>query len=254
MLKGLVTGLLLLLLVPGVSAAVEVELSGVIAALETPFKEQTKKSERIADFSADFFQESHIASIDRTQHGQGVVQFKFETAAVQKSPQAKFRWQYQEPNVQEIISDGQMMWVYLPENRQVIESDISQIDAQQGENPVTFLSGLGNLSRDFSISWGVPRIVATGGYLLQLEPRKKSQFIQKIEIVVSEKAVNTWLKKNKTGEIFPILSTLVTDPNGNRTAIKFREVRVNQKLSDKLFTFDRPEGVEVVDPAEQMSF
>ncbi len=254
MLKGLATGLLLLLFVPGVSGAAEVELNDVITALETPFKAQTKKSEQIADFSADFSQESHIASIDRTQYGQGVVQFKFETAAVQKSPQAKFRWEYQEPSVQEIISDGQTMWVYLPENRQVIESDISQIDAQQGENPVTFLSGLGNLSRDFSINWGDPRIVEAEGYLLQLEPRKASQFIQKIEIVVSEAAVNAWLKKNKTGEIFPILSTLVTDPNGNKTAIKFRDIQVNQKLSDKLFTFDRPEGVEVVDPAEQMSF
>jgi len=254
MLKGLVTGLLLLLFIPGISGAAEVELSDVITALETPFKAQTKKSEQIADFSADFSQESHIASIDRTQHGQGIVQFKFKVAAAEKSSQAKFRWQYQEPSIQEIISDGQMMWVYLPENRQVIESDISQIDAQQEENPVTFLSGLGNLSQDFSISWGFSRLIESEGYLLQLEPRKESRFIQKIEIVVSEEAVNKWLKKNKTGEIFPILSTLVTDPNGNRTTIKFRNVRVNQKLSDKLFIFDRPEGVEVVDPAEQMSF
>jgi len=254
MLKGLIVSLFLLLFIPGLSVAAEIELRDVIDALETPFKAETKSSEQIKDFSATFFQESHIASIDRTQHGQGVVQFKFTAASAQKSSLAKFRWEYHKPTVQEIISDGQTMWVYLPENRQVIESDISQIDAQQGENPVTFLSGLGNLSQDFFINWGSPRIVESGDYLLQLEPRKGSQFIQKIEVTVSKESVNNWQKKDKTGGIFPIISTLVTDPNGNLTAIEFREVEVNRKLADNLFKFERPEGVELVDPAEQMSF
>lgn len=254
MLKGLFTCLVLILSASGMSAAAEIELSDVINALETPFKSQTKNSERIHDFRADFFQESHIASIDRTQHGQGTVSFKFITSATDESSLAKFRWEYREPSVQEIISDGQTMWVYLPENRQVIESDIRQINAQQGENPVTFLSGLGNLSRDFSINWGSPRMVETGGYLLLLEPRKESQFIQQIELIVSEEAISSWLTQHKTGEIFPILATLITDPSGNRTSIEFRDVQVNQKLADPLFSFERPEGVELVDPAAQMNF
>jgi len=254
MFKGLLTGLLLLLCFPLVAEATDVELSDVINALETPFKVETKNSEQIKDFSANFFQESHIASIDRTQHGQGTVQFKFVTAVAQKSPRAKFRWEYHKPTVQEIISDSQTMWVYLPENHQVIESNIGKTDTQKGQNPVTFLSGLGNLSQNFLISWGEPRVVESGGYLLRLEPRVPSQFIQKIEIVVSRQAIKNWLKKHKTGEIFPIISTLVTDPNGNLTAIEFRDVQVNRKLADKLFSFERPDGVELVDPGEQLSF
>ena len=254
MLKGLLAGLLLVLLIPILSGAKEIELNEVVTALETPFKKQTKSAERIHDFHADFLQESHIASISRTQRGQGTVSFKFLTSPGDEAPLAKFRWEYREPSVQEIISDGETMWVYLPENRQVIESDIGQINAEQGENPVTFLSGLGNLSQDFLINWGSSRTVASGGYLLQLEPRKESQFIQKIEIVVSDSAVNNWLKQQKTGDIFPILETLVTDPNGNRTAIEFRDVKVNQNLADQLFSFERPDGVELVDPGEQMGF
>ncbi len=254
MLKGLIVGLFLLLFIPGSSVAAEIELNEVIDALETPFKNQTKSSERIHDFRAEFFQESHIASIDRTQHGQGTVSFKFVTSATDERSLAKFRWEYREPSIQEIISDGQTMWVYLPENRQVIESDMGQINAKQGENPVTFLSGLGNLSRDFSINWGSPRVVEAGGYRLQLEPRKESQFIQQIELIVSEEAIRSWLKQHKTGDVFPILATLITDPNGNRTAIEFRDVQVNQKLADQLFSFERPEGVELVDPGGQMGF
>lgn len=254
MLKGLVTGLLLLLFIPGLSAAAEVALSDVISALEIPFQGQTKKSEQIQDFSAEFFQKSHIASIDRTQSGQGMVRFKFISSDALNSPLAKFRWEYRQPSVQEIISDGQKLWVYLPENRQVIESDISQVNDQQGENPVTFLSGLGNLSQNFLITWGSPQTVETGGYLLQLEPRKESQLIQQIEVVVSEAAVNNWLKQHRSGGIFPILSTLVTDPSGNRTAIEFRDVRVNQNLADQIFSFEPPEGVELVDPGGQPGF
>lgn len=254
MLKRLCTGLILLLSISGMSSAAEIKLDDVVAALETPFKSQTKGSEQIHDFSAKFYQESLIASIGRTQQGEGTVQFKFEAAAAQETPLTKFFWEYSKPSVQEIISDGLTMWVYLPENRQVIESDISQITAQQGENPVTFLSGLGNLSRDFSIHWGAPPQVETGDYRLSLKPLKDSQLIQQIEVVVSEKAINSWLKKHKTGDIFPLLSTLVTDANGNRTAIEFQEVQVNQKLKDQLFYFERPEGVELIDPAKQMAF
>lgn len=153
MLKMLVTFSLLLLSVPGIATADEVKLSDVVAALETPFKAETTRSEQISDFSANFFQESLIASIGRTQRGEGTVRFKFDAEG--DTSVAKFFWEYRKPSVQDIISDGLTMWVYMPENRQVIESDLSQINAQQGENPVTFLSGLGNLSRDFP-STGVP--------------------------------------------------------------------------------------------------
>ncbi len=254
MLKKLLIYLLLVLSIPCLSSADEITLDDIVAALETPFKAQTKPSEQIHDFSAKFVQESLVASIGRTQKGEGTVRFKFDAATGQEKPTVKFFWEYSKPSVQEVISDGLTMWVYIPENRQVIESDISQINAQQGENPVTFLSGLGNLSRDFSIAWGTPQKTESGNYRLLLKPLKESRLIQQIEIVVNEEAVNSWLNKHKTGEIFPLLATLVTDASGNRTTIEFREVQVNRKLSDQLFSFERPEGVELIDPAKQMNF
>ncbi|MEA3362577.1 MAG: outer membrane lipoprotein carrier protein LolA, partial [Thermodesulfobacteriota bacterium] len=216
MLKGLFTCLVLLLFIPGIAATAEIELNDVITALETPFKSQTESSERIQDFTANFLQESHIASIDRTQQGEGMVSFKFLASLEGESSTAKFRWEYRKPSVQEIISDGQIMWVYIPENRQVIESDISQLNAQQGQNPVTFLSGLGNLSRDFVINWSAEKTDQAGDYFLQLKPRENSQFIQQIEVVVNHEAVNSWQIQQKTGQIFPIRATHITDPSGNR--------------------------------------
>ncbi|MCF6267552.1 MAG: outer membrane lipoprotein carrier protein LolA [Desulfuromusa sp.] len=250
----LIVALLALFCIPSLSGATEVQLSDVVKALETPFKAQTKPLDRIQDFTAEFLQESHIASIDRTQYGEGIVRFKFLASLEGQPSMAKFRWEYRKPSIQEIISDGQIMWVYIPENRQVIESDISQVSGQQGQNPVTFLSGLGNLSRDFVINWSPAKTDQAGDYLLQLKPRENSQFIQQIEVVVSHKAVNNWLIKQKTGQIFPISATQIIDPNGNRTTIKFHDVQVNQNLADKLFSFTRPEGVELVNPGDQLSF
>lgn len=242
--------LVLIGLLPGISFAATVGLSDVIKTLETPFKETPVKGTGIYDFQAEFFQESYLADIDRAQRGRGEVSFKFQQPKTENAPLAMFRWEYREPTIQEIISDGRTMWVYQPENRQVIESDISHFDQQRSDNPVTFLSGLGNLSRDFYVRWGTPDTDSEGNHILQLQPRRSSQLIQTLEIVVDRKAVHDYVENNRTGTYFPILATIVTDPNGNRTSIKFNSIKVNQKLSKGSFHFDRPDGVEVLRPED----
>ncbi len=230
-------------------------LGDVISALETPFQTKTDEKLRIYDYSADFFQESKIASLDRLQRASGEVEVAFDYQRTDTVPRVKFRWQYDQPTNQEIVSDGRTMWVYLPGNRQVIESDVSQIDRQQGENPVTFLSGLGNLSRDFHIRWASPNTDREGNYILELQPRRISQLIHTLQIVVDRDAVRDYAENDRTGDIFPILATTVKDPNENLTTIEFQDIRVNRNISERFFHFNRPAGVEVVRPSgEQMGF
>lgn len=250
--KRLILLLIILCGLTGTASAVEDKaLQDVLLSLEAPFRvAQQVQGERIDDFQAQFIQKSHIASIDRTQHGEGTVLFRFIRDR-EAGGAAMFRWEYREPTVQEIVSDGRTMWFYLPENRQVIESDISDLSKQQGENPVTFLSGLGNLSRDFTVGWADPVEDADGNPVLALQPRKKSQYIDRLEVVVAKTAVADYTERGRIGKVFPIVSTAVVDPNGNRTAILFREVQTNRKPSDEQFRFQRPEGVEVVTPSAQ---
>lgn len=244
---------LLLLMVPVFAAASEVSLDDVIQTLEVPFQQQTQETAKIKDFQAEFSQESHISSINRVQRGEGSVRFRFVYEAADHAPVAKFRWDYRQPNRQEIISDGHLMWVYLPDNKQVIQSDIRQINDQQGENPVTFLSGLGNLSRDFMVDWDLAPTDQEGNFLLMLKPRKESPLIQQMKVVVNKDAVFDWQKQHITGEKFPISATVVTDQQGNQTAIMFHKIKVNQNLDNHLFTFNKPDDVEIVTP-EQMTF
>ena len=247
--------LLLFCFLPGYTFAA-VGISDVINTLEIPFKSTATKDRGTAtsgvyDFQADFFQESHLASIDRVQRGRGEVSFKFQRVRIAEVPLAMFRWEYREPTIQEIVSDGRTLWVYQPENRQVIESELTQVGGRQSDNPVTFLSGLGNLSRDFNIRWANPNSDRDGNYILELQPRRISQLIQTLQIVVDRDAVRDFVEQSRTGKYFPILATMVTDPNGNRTTIEFHDIRVNRNISERFFHFNRPAGVEVVRPSQE---
>jgi outer membrane lipoprotein carrier protein len=169
-------------------------LGDVISALETPFQTKTDKKLRIYDYSADFFQESKIASLDRLQRASGEVEVAFDYQRTDTVPRVKFRWQYEQPTTQEIVSDAKTLWVYLPENNQVIQSNIEMVNRSRQNDPMTFLTGLGNLSRDFSIHWAVPNFDVEGNHVLELTPKRISSLINRMIIVVDRYAVEAYLK------------------------------------------------------------
>lgn len=239
--------LILLLLLPWSAQAVGI--NDVIQTLEAPFRTNAPFAEAITDFQADFFQESHIAVLDKVQRGEGTVAVKFVQGVSGRVPQVMFRWEYRMPNEQQIVSDGRMMWVYLPENRQVIESDISAVSRARSGDPLTFLSGLGNLSRDFTITWAMPNQDAVGNYILNLQPRRTTSLFRQMLIVVDRDAVAARMRNQPNPRILPILSTTTVDPNDNRTIIEFSNPRTNLNLAEMVFRFNMPPGVEVVRPS-----
>lgn len=248
---------LLLLLAPfcGAAGAVNIGLKDVILSLERPFQAATPAAESIRDFQGEFFQESRIASLDQMQRGSGDVSVLFDRRQARQVPLTMFRWEYRQPTTQEIVSDGRTMYVYLPENGQVIQSDIEFSSRSGADDPMTFLTGLGNLSRDFQISWGTPNRDVDGNYVLKLRPRRVSTLIRQMLVVVDRRAINDFVRNGKTGKFFPILSTSVTDPNDNTTTIEFSRLQVNRGLSSTRFHFILPAGVEVVRPTgREMGF
>lgn len=238
----------LVLFAGSVSAGVDEELTSVVAALETPFRASTPKAQQIRDFAADFVQLSTVVAIDRVQRGEGKVWFKFPPEARANSTMPMFRWDYHLPNEQQILSDGTTLWVYLPENRQVIVSEVGQVEAEYGDNPAAFFTGLGDLAQNFDIAWGDHRKDETGNYLLLLTPRSPSQFFTQIEVVVNQHAVLVHQQGGQS-QVFPLVATQVTDPQGNLTRITFVDVRWNLDPADREFTFEVPAGVEKILPA-----
>jgi outer membrane lipoprotein carrier protein len=250
---------LALCLATAVAPARAAGLDDVIRALETPFQSATAKEYRINDYTADFFQESKIASLDRLQQANGRVSVAFNYQGEKTVPEVKFNWQYEQPTTQEIVSDGKTLWVYLPDNNQVILSDVTMVNQSRQNDPMTFLTGLGNLTRDFHIDWAKPQNDSDGNYVLSLQPQQPSSIISRLVIVIFRSSVEAYLKhsmdNSTTGPWFPIRSTTVYDPNGNSTVIEFSNLRINTGIHESTFKFILPAGVQVVRPTgKEMGF
>lgn len=169
---------------------ITVGLRDVIATVETAFKADRTGQLPISDFTADFFQRTQLAREGRELRGDGQILVKLATA---NSP-LMYRFEYFRPYQQEIVSDGTTLWIYHPENREVIQSDVSFLYNRPGFNPdrdraVNFLQGIGRISKDFQINFAAGMNDAAGNYILELNPRHAMLSIRRILLVVNRDSV-----------------------------------------------------------------
>lgn len=214
-------------------ARAEAQLKEVIATVEQSYNSLT-------DLQASFSQSTYLASVKREQKGTG-------TVSIKKKPKgaAMFRFDYTKPR-QLIVSDGTKVWYYLPENNQVMVSDLKRLfEGGQGVT-LNYLTGIGRISRDFTITPLKGGRDAKGNYLLELIPKTPSQNLAKLELTVAAKDVAAYLKKGTIRNTFPILTSVIYDQLGTKTTIDFSKVRVNRGLPASLFQFKIPAGMEVL--------
>jgi outer membrane lipoprotein carrier protein len=216
-----------------VSPAWGADLKEVIASLEQGYN-------LLTDVQADFTQRTVIASIKREELGRGVLFIK-KTAG----SSSMFRFDYSKPR-QHIISDGKTAWYYLPDNKQVMVSDIAALFAGGNGIALNYLTGMGHLSRDFSISFAGDGRDKKGNYVLDLVPREPSQAIAKLRLTVAASVVEQFQANGKSKPVFPVVSSVVDDNFGNRTFIELSGVKVNQGIANSRFRFKIPKGVEVI--------
>ncbi|MGM0416939.1 MAG: LolA family protein, partial [Thermodesulfobacteriota bacterium] len=212
---------LLAISAPG-HTATEADQATLQELLQAPFQPEAPTEQRISDFSATFAQEAHIASLNRTKQGHGKVTVRFNADKA-----ASFRWDYLEPEVQHIISNGIKLWVYLPESNRVMISDVAE-HLKSGDDPLLFLRSLDNLERHFELSIPEPARSETGAYLLTLTPKEESAYVNTLTLHIPEEVV-----EGETSKRFPLGGVTILDPNGNTTALKFREVEVNTRPEAK---------------------
>lgn len=196
----------------------------------------------IHNVQADFYQKAHIASLDRTQTGRGTMSMMFSHNE-DNSFTTMFHWSYEVPNQQQVICDGKNLWVYIPDNNQVMLSTVND-KSYYSEDPLLFLRNLGQLTKYFSVAWGESAGDA-GDYQLVLTPLESSVYIHRLVLRVPR-----WLATAPQRQGFPLTSATVIDPGGNRTQLEFRNVRINRKLERSQFTFNVPDGVDIVHPSD----
>lgn len=210
-------------------------LKEVVASLEKGYA-------GLQDVQADFSQKTTISAVNREQKGSGEVLLKRPASAT-----AMFRFNYSKPK-QQIISNGKQVWFYTPENRQVMVNSVAAMFAGGNSIALSYLTGLGHVSRDFEVAFAAEPQDKNGNYQLDLTPKKPSPVLARLQLTVSAEAVEQMRTSGEVKNVFPIVSSIVHDAGGNRTRIDYSRARVNRGIADGKFNFKVPEGVEVIKP------
>ena len=137
----------------------------------------------------------------------------------------KFKWDYNKPYEQQIISDGKQVWLYDTELAQVT---VRAIDKALGSSPAALLAGDDSLDKGFKLS-NIDR--KDNVEWVSAEPVVRDTGFEKILLGFSD---------NKLQEME------LSDSFGHLTRIVFSEVQVNPTISNKTFLFKPPKGVDVV--------
>jgi outer membrane lipoprotein carrier protein len=179
--------------------------------------------QRVNDLQAPFHQASLNRTTNRTVTARGTLSLK---------KPGKLRWDYVEPTPQEIVSDGQRLWVYTPELKQV---NVAAAPEALAGPAGSFLAGLGQVREHFQARYLNPArpTDADGLAVLDLTPREPQPLMARLILSADPQ---TWL----------VRKAVVYDELGNTVTVRFDPPRVNTGLPDHLFTFTPPPGVSVV--------
>jgi len=210
-------------------------LKDVIGALEKGYA-------GLRDVHADFSQRTIIAGVGREQKGNGEVLLKRPASST-----AMFRFNYAKPK-QQIISNGKQVWYYMQENRQVMVGSVADMFKGGNSIALSYLTGLGHVSRDFEVSFAKEPRDKNGDYQLELIPKKPTPVLARLQLTVSAEAVGRFLRQGSVQDTFPVQASVVYDAGGNQTRIDYSHVRVNKGIDNGTFNFKIPAGVEVVKP------
>lgn len=182
--------------------------------------DRLQKRYQFPGFSARFHQESTIRAMDMTDVADGKI--------LVKRPD-KIRWDYETPEPQTIIANGDQLWIYRPEDRQVM---IGRTPDLFGEGKgATFLADVSTIRDHFSA-----RLEAddgSGPYRLRLTPKKKSGEIDMVHLSVRR-------------DNYEIVAVVTTNTHGDQTRIEFREFWWQPDLSDEQFKMNPPADTEVI--------
>ena len=178
----------------------------------------------VAGFTAGFFQTSVLKAMDITDNAHGKIYVKRP---------GKMRWEYVSPDPQIIVSDGVQLWIYRPEDNQVMLGKAPEFFGD-GKG-ASFLSDIRLMRKNFAVS--LENSPVSDNHELKLAPLKNNTDLAAIHVSVS------WAT-------FDIEKITTVNIYGDETRIVFTDPDFGQDLNDKLFSFDIPEGAEIltIDP------
>ena len=179
-----------------------------------------RQYEKVSTFEADFTQRSYVKMMNQTQSVKGTVKIK---------KPGKMKWVYGAPDTQILISDGKNLWLYVPEEEQATRVPVESI--YSSNTPALFLAGKGKLTRSFNVESVSEE---NRNILVTLVPKNEDQGLARLILHAN--------KKN-----YQITGSTVYDKLGNKTEIRFSQIRINREIPEEQFQLKTPPGVEILD-------
>ena len=228
-----ICALTLALFALGTTLSFAAELPQVVRTLEQGYA-------TLNDMQADFSQVSTLKTMKHDEKGGGELFIKKGSGK-----DAMFRFNYSKPK-QQIISNGNKAWYYLPAQKQVMVLELSQMFEGGNGVALNYLTGIGHISKDFNITFAAEPRDKKGNYHLELVPKKASPAMSKLYLTVDGAAVESFLAQGRPSSPFPILSSTVISQIGDSNRIEFTKVKTNRGLDSSKFSFKVPAGVQVI--------
>ena len=194
------------------------EIQSVIKKLQARY-EQTR------DLEAEFAQSTRVEGFAKPLTSSGRVYIK---------KPGLLRWDYLDPNVEEIYVQEDNVMMYVPEHKQVLVGKLSQLAASQA--PLQLLQGAARLEEEFHVQPADHQRGEGGLPLMALTPKAvPSPDHPPLRIVVQVHPKTYFIK-----------SVTIQEPSGNLSTFEFTNLKANTGLKKSLFEFQVPPGVEVV--------
>ena len=171
------------------------------------------------------------ASFEHRYRGGVLRKEAVERGTLQIKKPSRMRWVYESPERKIFVADGTRIYSYIPEDRQVIVAPVPAAD--EATTPALFLSGHGNLERDFTASFPAAADPTPGTWSLKLVPHRREAEYEWLLLVVDQAT-------------YRLRRLITADAQGGESAFTFSDVRENQGIPDSAFRFTIPRGVDVV--------
>jgi outer membrane lipoprotein carrier protein len=196
-----------------------------------PLKDVVERVQRRYDGAKDF-----RARFNQTLTNAAFARKTSQAGEVLLKKPGRMRWNYTQPEPKMYLADGNVLWLYEPEDKQAFKQDLksSQLPAA-----LAFLAGQGKLAAAFDITfapaktpYGTPR-----DYVLALSPKEPQAQVKTILFVVEPGT-------------FDVRESVITDQQGNVNDLLFSDIRTNTGVPDATFKWAPPAGVRLIDTAK----
>ena len=186
---------------------------------ETAIHQLQQRIKFIDSLSADFNQQidmGHRQDLQATENSTGQLLFQRP---------GKFRWTYQSPFPQEIISDGKTIWVFEKDLNQVT---IRSVDQQTDHSLMRVLNNPNELAEHY-----LATMYSSGDWLeVTLTPKYQSTDFQTLSLAFNKEK---------------LLMIEILDPLDRYNRLTFNQVTLNQAIDASSFYFEPTADIDVID-------